>query len=183
LILVGVGANLPSPRFGPPRATCGAALAALSAAGITVARCSRWYHSAPVPPSDQPWFVNAVVHVTTALTPAQVLAVLLRIEETFGRRRGVPNAARILDLDLLDYHGRISAPGEEPILPHPRLEGRAFVLLPLSDLAPDWRHPVTGASVATLIAGLPKDQMIEAMALASGLFGTEWLETAAGPPK
>jgi 2-amino-4-hydroxy-6-hydroxymethyldihydropteridine diphosphokinase len=174
LIFIGIGANLPSPRFGSPRATCGAALAALGRAGIAVARCSRWYRSAPVPPSDQPWFVNAVVEVTTQLTPAEVLAVLLRTEEDFGRRRGAPNAARLLDLDLLDYLGRISAPDEVPVLPHPRLHERAFVLLPLRDLAPDWRHPATGTSVATLIAGLPAGQAIEPMAPASGLFGTEW---------
>lgn len=183
MIFIGIGANLPSPRFGPPRATCGAALAALDAAGIAVTRCSRWYRSAPVPPSDQPWFVNAVAQVTTAMTPADVMAVLLRIEEDFGRRRGVPNAARLLDLDLLDYHGRVSAPGEEPVLPHPRLHERAFVLLPLRDLAPDWRHPASGAAVAALIAGLPPDQAIEPMAPGSGLFGTEWPQTAAPPSK
>lgn len=174
MIFIGVGANLPSPRFGPPRATCGAALAALAAAGIAVTRCSRWYRSAPVPPSDQPWFVNAVAEVATAVSPAEIMAVLLQIERDFGRRRGVPNAARILDLDLLDYHGRTSRPGEEPFLPHPRIQERAFVLLPLSDLAPDWRHPMTGVPVAALIAGLPKDQVAEPIAPASGLFGTEW---------
>lgn len=174
MIFIGIGANLPSPRYGPPRATCGAALAAFGRAGIAVERCSPWYRSAPVPASDQPWFVNAVAQVTTPLTPAEVLTALLRIEDDFGRRRGVPNAARILDLDLLDYLGRVSAPGEEPVLPHPRLHERAFVLLPLRDLAPDWRHPATGASVATLIAGLPAGQAIEPMAPTSGLFGTEW---------
>jgi len=174
LIFIGVGANLPSPRFGPPRATCGAALAALTAAGIVVERCSRWYRSAPVPPSDQPWFVNAVAEVATSETPAEIMAVVLRIERDFGRRRGVPNAARILDLDLLDYHGRTSRPGEEPFLPHPRIQERAFVLLPLRDLAPRWHHPTTGVPIEALIAGLPKDQVAEPIAPASGLFGTEW---------
>jgi 2-amino-4-hydroxy-6-hydroxymethyldihydropteridine diphosphokinase len=96
--------------------------------------------------------------------------------------RGEPNAARVLDLDLLDYESRVSAPGEEPVLPHPRLRGRAFVLLPLSDLAPDWRHPATGETVAALIAALPRDQVAQPLPPAAGLFGSEWREKA-GPSR
>jgi 2-amino-4-hydroxy-6-hydroxymethyldihydropteridine diphosphokinase len=74
----------------------------------------------------------------------------------------VPNAARLIDLDLLDFDGEtaVGGPGRA-ILPHPRMEGRAFVLRPLADLAPDWRHPRTGASIQTLLAALPADQVIE----------------------
>ena len=84
------------------------------------------------------------------------------VEAEFGRRRTVPNAARPIDLDLLDYHGEIapSGPGRA-ILPHPRMIGRAFVLRPLADLAPDWRHPVTGQSIGELLAALPADQVVE----------------------
>ena len=90
-----------------------------------------------------------------------MLARLHELEATFGRRRGQRNAARTLDLDLLDYRGRISEPGERPELPHPRLAGRAFVLLPLAEVAPGWRHPVSGQRIEALIADLPLDQRAE----------------------
>lgn len=154
MIFIGIGSNLPSPA-GPPLETAEAALEALAAAGVRVLRRSRWYESAPVPPSDQPWFVNGVVEVETGLAPAALLALLHRIEAQFGRRRTVANAARPLDLDLLAYDDRVCDDGNGIILPHPRLHERAFVLLPLSELAPDWRHPRTGRRIADLIAALP----------------------------
>jgi 2-amino-4-hydroxy-6-hydroxymethyldihydropteridine diphosphokinase len=161
VILIGLGANLPSPRYGDPLDTCEAALEALSRAGIRVRARSRWYRSAPVPPSDQPWFVNGVAEVETELDPVGLLALLHRIEEDFGRARRTRNEPRILDLDLLAYGDRVSAPGEEPALPHPRMAERAFVVLPLADLAPGWRHPVSGLTAAELAARLPSGQTAE----------------------
>ncbi len=158
MILVGLGGNLPSPRYGPPRATLEAALARMEAQGIRVLRRSRFYRTAPVPASDQPWFVNAVAAVETGLAPDALLAALLGIEAEFGRVRTVPNAPRVLDLDLLAYHEVVSAPGAVPELPHPRLAARAFVLLPLAEIVPDWRHPASGKDVATLIRALPPEQ-------------------------
>jgi 2-amino-4-hydroxy-6-hydroxymethyldihydropteridine diphosphokinase len=156
MIFIGIGSNLPSPA-GPPLATAEAALAALEAAGIRVLRRSRWYETAPVPPSDQPWFVNGVAEIATSLPPAALLGALHRIEAEFGRARSVANEARPLDLDLLDYDSRVSE-GEGGVhIPHPRMAGRAFVLLPLAELAPDWRHPQTGRSIAELIGALPAD--------------------------
>ena len=166
MIFVGLGANLPSPEFGTPRATLMAALEAFAARGIHVAARSRWYRSAPVPVSDQPWFVNGVVRVETGLGPESLLAVLHEIEAAFGRHRRQRGEARILDLDLLAFHNRISpghnriSPGKEGalVLPHPRLHLRAFVLLPLAEIAPDWRHPRLGGPISALIAGLAEDQ-------------------------
>ncbi len=155
MILIALGSNLPSRRFGAPEANCAAALEALKAAGVAPSRASRWYRSAPVPASDQPWFVNGVAVVETALTPAALLAVLQGIERDFGRIRGTRNEARILDLDLLAHGRRISGPGELPVLPHPRLAERAFVVRPLAELVPDWRHPVSGLSALELAARLP----------------------------
>ncbi|MGH7034204.1 MAG: 2-amino-4-hydroxy-6-hydroxymethyldihydropteridine diphosphokinase, partial [Stellaceae bacterium] len=132
--------------------------AELKASGARIVARSRWFRTAPVPPSDQAWFVNAVAHVETALEPMELLALLQKIERTFGRRRAVRNEARPLDLDLLEYDGRIlDTPGL--VLPHPRLHLRAFVLLPLQDVAPGWRHPVLGETVSELIAKLPADQV------------------------
>lgn len=154
VILVGLGGNLDSPRFGPPRRTLEAALARFEAEGLRVAACSRFYRSAPVPASDQPWFVNAVAHIETGLAPRPLLDALLDIERDFGRVRSTRNAPRVLDLDLLAYGALVTGPTAVPALPHPRLAERAFVLRPLAEIAPDWRHPASGTPVKALLAAL-----------------------------
>ncbi|NQV81183.1 MAG: 2-amino-4-hydroxy-6-hydroxymethyldihydropteridine diphosphokinase [Alphaproteobacteria bacterium] len=161
MILVGLGANLPHPQHGPPAATLSAALRHFSAERLNVVACSRFFESAPVPASDQPWFVNAVARIETGLDPASVLAALHRIEATFGRIRHQRWEARVLDLDLLDYAGafHIGVPPDLQ-LPHPRLAARGFVLLPLADLAPDWVHPVSGKTLAQMIAALDRGQIV-----------------------
>ena len=95
------------------------------------------------------------------MSPADLLAKLHEIEAGFGRVRHRANDARVLDLDLLAYHDRASAPGESPILPHPRLAERAFVVLPLAEVAPDWRHPVSGLSAAELASRLDPAETAE----------------------
>ena len=164
MILIGLGSNLPSPRYGAPAETCAAALAALGDAGVEIQAVSRWYRSAPVPPSDQPWFVNGVAAVATDLAPAGLLAILHGIERDFGRARRARDEARIIDLDILAFDAHVSAPGETPVLPHPRLAERAFVLLPLAELGPEWRHPVSGLSAAELARRLPAGQIAEPIA-------------------
>jgi 2-amino-4-hydroxy-6-hydroxymethyldihydropteridine diphosphokinase len=160
MILLGMGANLRSAVHGPPEVTVESALATLAKNGVSIVRRSSWYRSAPVGGGDQPWYVNGVSVVATRFDPAELLALLHRIEASFGRVRRERNEPRVLDLDLLDYAGRVSEPGEEPVLPHPRLHDRAFVLLPIRDVAPGWRHPASGQSVDTLIAALPTGQAI-----------------------
>ena len=112
-----------------------------------------------MPASDQPWFVNGVAAVATDLPPESLLARLLALETRFGRARGARNAARSLDLDLLDYDGRQCA-AATLVLPHPRLHERRFVLVPLGDIAPDWRHPALGVTAAELVARLPPGQLV-----------------------
>jgi 2-amino-4-hydroxy-6-hydroxymethyldihydropteridine diphosphokinase len=158
MILIGMGSNLPSVA-GLPQQTLEAALAALAEAGIVLERRSAWYRSAPLPAGDQPWYVNGVISVATRLAPVELLGLLHRVEARFGRLRRRRNEPRVLDLDLLDYNGELRQ--ETPALPHPRLHERAFVLLPLADIAPEWRHPASGASLATLIAALPPRQLVE----------------------
>lgn len=155
MILIAVGANLPAAGFDSPLATCEAAVARIDRdAALRVVGRSRWYESEPVPKSDQPWFVNGAVAIETDLNPEVLLARLHVIEDTFGRVRRVRNEARPLDLDIIDYNGLVRIGAIDPTLPHPRAHERAFVLLPIRDLNPDWRHPVSGEDVQTLIAGL-----------------------------
>ena len=158
MIFVGLGANLASPVFGPPVRTLEAALARLDRDGCRVVRRSPWYESAPVPASDQPWFVNGVAEIATSLSPAELLARLHGIEAEFGRVRTAPGAARVIDLDLLVYGEKVLDASPGPIVPHPRLHARAFVLLPLRDLAPDWVDPRTGRPIEALIGDLPPGQ-------------------------
>ncbi len=163
MILVGLGGNLDSPRFGPPRQTLAAALDALVAARIRILARSSWYESEPVPPSDQPWFVNAVAALETGLAAEPLLALLLAVEARFGRVRGGRNAARIIDLDLLDHSGQLIETSSLR-LPHPRLHERRFVLMPLAEIAPEWRHPRLGLTAGELLARLPAGQRVRRLA-------------------
>ena len=158
-IILGIGANLIPDGYETPQQGCLAAIKQLAQHNIKVLSHSRWFETAPVPISDQPWFVNAVILAETRLPAAAALAVLHRIEKQFGRTRNQRNEARVLDIDLVDYGGLVTH-CENLILPHPRMHERAFVLLPLHDLLPNWVHPVTHISIATLIAALPDDQII-----------------------
>ena len=160
LILIGIGGNLASTRFGAPRDTLAAALAALEAADIQVTTRSAWYRTEPVPRSDQPWFVNAVASLATNLAAPDLLEVLQAVEGKFGRVRGERNAARVLDLDLLDHRGQVTETASL-VLPHPRLHHRRFVLVPLAEIAPFWRHPVSGLTAEQLLSRLAARQLIE----------------------
>lgn len=155
MILIALGANLDSP-VGSPAATFKAALAALAEDGVVdVMACSRIYRSLAWPDAGDPEFRNAVALVVTKLSPQALLERLHDVEERFGRRRGKANAPRPLDLDLLDYDGLLIDQAGL-VLPHSRLDQRAFVLLPLQDVAPSWRHPRSGLGVDELIAALPQ---------------------------
>jgi 2-amino-4-hydroxy-6-hydroxymethyldihydropteridine diphosphokinase len=160
VILIGIGGNLTTPQFGPPLDTLAAALVVLEAQDIGIATRSAWYRSEPVPRSDQPWFINAVASLTTGLSARDLLAVLQMVEGQFGRVRGKRNAVRTLDLDLLDYHGEVTET-TSLVLPHPRLHQRRFVLTPLAEIAPDWRHPLSGFTAEQLLSQLAAEQPVE----------------------
>ena len=150
---IGLGANLPS-AAGEPAATLAAAAERMTALGRMVAR-SRLYSTLPVGYVDQPRFVNAVVGIETELPPRELLSALLEIEREFGRDRtnAVVNGPRTLDLDILLYGDlTMREPGLE--IPHPRLGEREFVLVPLSEIAPDTRDPCSGEKVQELLEQL-----------------------------
>lgn len=152
MIVVALGANIPS-TAGTPDVTIHAALSGLYDYGVTVVSVSRFYRTPAWPDPAEPPFVNAAACVRTELPPEELLAVLHTIEARFGRVRSRPNAPRTLDLDLIDYHGKVVCGALQ--LPHPRVAERAFVLVPLSDIAPSWCHPVSGVGIGHLLALLP----------------------------
>lgn len=178
--LIALGANMPAPGS-EPVSTLRRGLELLGAIeGISVGNASRWYRTPAWPRGSGPDFVNAAAVLNTGLAPVEVLRALHDVESRLGRTRPVRWAPRVCDLDLLgigeaelpdratverwmalstEAAGR-AVPGEL-ILPHPRLHERAFVLVPLSDVAPRWRHPILGRSVAEMIAELPAETLAE----------------------
>lgn len=157
MIYIALGANLPS-SVGTPLATLKAALDLFPRYGLKVEAVSNWYETVPIPASEQPLYINAVASISTKLDPKGLLDIMLSIEREFGRERQERNAARTLDLDILDFNGEVTR--NDPILPHPRLQDRGFVLLPLRDVAPKWRHPVAGQSVDDLISEVSDGSMV-----------------------
>lgn len=158
MIYIGLGANMPG-KYGPPENAIQAALDEINAdPEIGVIAASSIWHSAPVPVSDQPWFANAVCAIETHLPPRALLARLKKIEQEAGREERERNAPRVLDLDIVAYGKFITM--DAPILPHPRMHERAFVLYPLQEITPEWVHPALECPVAELIEMLPPGQQI-----------------------
>lgn len=172
-VLIGMGGNLPSVA-GEPAQTLLSAVLNLSCEGLSVRAVSRFFATPSFPDGTAPDYVNVAVGVASDLSPSAILDVLHRIEHRFGRVREQRWGMRTLDLDLLavgqcvlpdrptflawsdlERSGQATTAPGQLILPHPRMQDRAFVLIPLADIAPDWVHPVLGQSVADMRAGLP----------------------------
>lgn len=149
-VLIAIGANLPYAGQAALQ-TCHRVVAALrQVPGLTVEAVSHWYESAPVPPSGQPPYINGLVRGVASIEPEALLKALQTIETQFGRERSIPNAARTLDLDLISF-GALCQTGPSLTLPHPRAQERAFVLLPVRDVAPQWVHPLTGQGLEQMV--------------------------------
>jgi 2-amino-4-hydroxy-6-hydroxymethyldihydropteridine diphosphokinase len=125
----------------------------LEAAGIRILRRSSLYETAPQELLDQPMFLNAVAEVETNLFPMQLLGCVRQIERDMGRRRVTPNGPRNIDIDVL-FYGRNVIASTELDVPHPRMAQRRFVLEPLAEIAPDFRHPITGKTANEMLATL-----------------------------
>jgi len=148
LAYLGLGSNR-----GGRRRRLEAALREISRA-VPVLAVSAFYRTEPVGHTDQPFFWNAVAAVEWRGSPAALLALARDVERRVGRRPSFRNGPREIDVDVLDLGGRRRAV-PDPVLPHPRLSRRRFVLAPLAEVAPGWRHPVSGKSAAALLARLP----------------------------
>jgi len=161
MIYIALGANLPS-SYGTPPETLRAAISALEERGIKVPQRSSIWLTAPVPYDPAvPDYHNAVIGVETELCAHELLSLMLSIEADFGRVRSEKNAPRLLELDLIAYHDEIIKDGEKLIVPHPRMDFRAFVLEPLFEIDENWTHPVKGHSIMMLLRTLPKGQKAE----------------------
>lgn len=148
--LIAFGSNLPFPGYADSQAVIRAGLQRLSNRLGAKIRVSALYQSEPVPPSDQPLYVNGVALAQVANDPGELMSLLLEIEREFGRERSVANAARTLDLDLIAC-GASQLDSEHLTLPHPRMHLRGFVLKPLCDVAAHWRHPALGQSAEAMV--------------------------------
>jgi 2-amino-4-hydroxy-6-hydroxymethyldihydropteridine diphosphokinase len=160
MILVAIGSNVSGP-WGTPRQTVEQAVAELDAAPCRLVTASRLIVTSPMGSHDQPAFVNAVAIIETALDAPDLLAHLQDLELAADRRRTLRWGPRTLDLDLIDHDGRIITEHDEVrtrhgpmLLPHPGIAERAFVLGPIAEIAPDWRHPVSGESAHEMLARL-----------------------------
>jgi 2-amino-4-hydroxy-6-hydroxymethyldihydropteridine diphosphokinase len=174
--LIAVGANLPHEGH-PPEVSVAAAIAVLAERTGRPPQVSRLYRTPAFPPGSGPDFVNAALALDWDGSPEALLSLLHEIESAFGRTRATRWEARLIDLDLIALgdsvlpdaatqvhwaalpadRAAVDTP-EQLIVPHPRLAERGFVLVPLADVAPDWRHPVTGRSVAQMLADRPPEE-------------------------
>lgn len=145
---LGIGANLVPDGYDSLHSALSAATDKLSY-HVTITKRSSWYRTSPIPKSDQPDFLNAVLQICTGTTSDRLLEIIHNIEVEFGRVRTVRNAARVLDIDILSFGNEIRE-DEHLTIPHPRLAERSFVLVPWAEIAPEWCHPIYKETIHTL---------------------------------
>lgn len=157
MILIAIGSNLNSETFGTPLENCLKAIEFLQEK-YKVLKVSNFYKTEPIPKSDQPFFVNAVVSIETNYKPNKILNSLMLIEKRFKRVRRKKNESRFIDLDLLAYNNEIMN-SQSLILPHPRMHLRKFVMKPICDIDENWIHPMLKQKARKIIKELANQKI------------------------
>ena len=159
MILLGLGSNLSS-SFGDRFQNIDLAVSALEGYGIQLKRKSSYYESLSYPNKKSPKFINIVIEIETHLPPEDLASVLIFIEESLERKRKKKNDPRTCDIDIIDYKGQIidfKYKDLDFIVPHTKLIYRNFILYPLQEILPDWKHPKTKELISVLIEKLPNE--------------------------
>ena len=162
MILLGLGSNLSS-SFGDRFQNIDLAVSALEGYGIQLKRKSSYYESLSYPNKKSPKFINIVIEIETHLPPEDLASVLIFIEEALERKRKKKNDPRTCDIDIIDYKGQIIDFKYKDLdftVPHTKLIYRNFILYPLQEILPDWKHPKTKEPISVLIENLPKEDKI-----------------------
>ena len=159
MILLGLGSNLSS-SFGDRFKNIDLAVSALNGYGIQVNKKSSYYESLSYPNKENPKFINIVVEAETHLFPEDLASMLIFIEESLERKRKEKNDPRTCDIDIIDYNNKVINFKYKDLdftVPHKKLIYRNFVLFPLHEISPNWKHPKTRELVSTLIKNIPKE--------------------------
>lgn len=173
MILIALGSNLTNDKFKTSRDVLEAALLLLEESGLRILQKSSFFASAPVPKSDQSWFVNSAVEVSSAEKPEVILKILHDVENKMGRVRNKHWGERLIDIDLIAFGDKILPSvarwnAEEQlnglVLPHPLMHMRHFVLCPLAEIAPDWCHPIFHKSTREMLNETPPDGEVRIIA-------------------
>ena len=160
MIYLAIGSNLSGLNNETPIQNCNLVLDTIKKE-LSVKKKSSWYKSQPIPVSNQSWYVNGVIEVETEKDPLELLNFLIDLEKSFGRIRNKKNESRIIDLDIIDYNQKVLNINDKLITPHPRMNERAFVLLPLYEINPIWTHPITNENISDLVNNVKNKQKIE----------------------
>jgi 2-amino-4-hydroxy-6-hydroxymethyldihydropteridine diphosphokinase len=159
MIILGLGSNLPS-SFGNRFDNINFAILALAKCGFKVKKKSKFYETPSYPDKKKPKFINIVANVKTDLTPEELVSALISVEETLERKRGKKNDPRTCDIDLIDYNGKILNINYKNHIfdvPHKKLIYRNFVLYPIKEINPMWRHPESNEHIDKLIEKLSNE--------------------------
>ena len=157
MILLGLGSNLSS-SFGDRFKNIELAITALNGYGIKVKKKSSYYESISYPNKEDPKFINIIIEIDTNLPPVDLASVLIFVEQSLERKRNKKNDPRTCDIDIIDYNNKsidFKYNDLEFIVPHKELAYRSFVLLPLQEIIPNWKHPITNELISVLIDKLP----------------------------
>jgi len=160
MIILSLGSNLSS-KFGNRKDNLKLAISLLESGGIIIVKKSSVYETPSYPDKTKPKFLNILISVETDFLPEELMRVLLHVEKKLERKRKVKNEPRTCDIDIIDYHGQLINIKKEKfhlIIPHKNLSSRIFVLIPLQEILPNWKHPKTKEMVTTLIQKLPNEE-------------------------